>query len=124
MNKKWIFTTSAFFICVFFAFSGSATATDTLDCTFEDSLLRLHVNSEGAVADGILYRGKNEYKIQNLHNVKLKWATGLPPYQGNSLKVEHLKNEELPPFTVGVAGTKGTITLEGEARPIICDWER
>lgn len=115
---------SAIVIFIFAAFSRPASATDTLDCNFNDSLLRLHVNSEGTVAAAILYRGEKEYKIMNLHAVKLKWAMGLPPYDGNSLKIENTKTSRLPAFKVDVKGTNGAITLEGETYPMICDWER
>jgi hypothetical protein len=76
------------------------------------------------VADAILYRGETEYKIVNLHSVKLKWARGLPPYDENILKIENKKTSKLPAFTVEVQGMNGAITLEGETYPMICDWER
>lgn len=111
-------------IFLFVAFSRPARATDTLDCNFKDSLLRLNVNSEGAVADAILYRGETEYKILTLQAVKLKWARGLPPYDANFLKIESKKTDKLPAFTVDVEGTNGAITLEGETSQMICDWVR
>ena len=123
-DKMRSLKTAAVAIFLFVAFSRPARATDTLDCNFKDSLLRLHVNSEGTVADAILYRGETEYKIQNLQIVKLKWATGLPPYDANSLKIESKKTDKLPAFTVDVEGTNGAITLEGETSPMICDWVR
>lgn len=115
---------SAVAIFLFAAFSRPASATDTLDCNFNESLLRLIVNSEGTVADAILYLAETEYKIVNLHSVKLKWATGLPPYDENTLKIENKKTSTLPAFTVDVEGTNGAISLEGVTYPMICDWER
>lgn len=111
-------------LCIFAAFTGTAAATDTLDCKFEDSLLRLHVNSEDLVADGVLYHGNKEYKVENIQGVTLRWVTGLPPYQGNSLKMRTSRTGVTPSLTVDVEGTTGTITLEGAASPITCDWGR
>lgn len=123
-NNSRIYKTPVAMLCIFAAFTGTAAATDTLDCKFEDSLLRLHVNSEGFVADGVLYHGKKEYKVENIQGVTLRWVTGLPPYQGNSLKMRTSRTGVTPSLTVDVEGTTGTITLEGAASPITCDWER
>lgn len=111
-------------VCIFAAFTGTAAATETLDCIFQDSLLRLHVDSEGFVADIILYQGKKEYTVENLQGVTLRWVTGLPPYKENSLKIRTSKTGVMPLLTVDVEGTTGTITLEGADSLITCDWER
>jgi hypothetical protein len=99
----------------------AAYGTDTLDCEAGDYLIRMHVNTEDAIADLLLYRGEKTLATlwtRDLDVARLDW-------EAQDVEVERRTNRrKRPSFSLRVKGGKGLFRMGDIRVDATCDWER
>lgn len=103
-------------------------ATSTLDCSTEDNLLRIHVNSNDEIADISLYIRESEahhFSPADFDKIELKWPRSGPPFNSNRLVLAREKQKPgLPTLKVEVNGETGTLQFKEGGYELVCDWRR
>ncbi|HLQ24613.1 MAG TPA: hypothetical protein VK138_01910 [Acidiferrobacterales bacterium] len=95
-------------------------ATDTLDCTSDNILVRLAVGENNYFANVSIYSPEKTYHIprEALTTAHLVWSEQF-------LLLEKAKNTiDGPEFKVNVTGRNGKLKLDGKNEVIKCDWRR
>ena len=102
----------------------NSAATSSLDCTANNYLLRLHVNSDDQIAGITFYISKSEiyrFTLYDCDHLELKWARSEPPYKDNQLILKTKASAtSVPELRVDVAGERGILILRDQQYPLVC----
>jgi len=106
----------------------TANATETLDCSTNDFLIRMSINSFGQVSDMQLHTSTGKvfnFKSQEIELIKLVWEINGFGEKGNLIRLKTKRSESgFPSFRLEAEESSGRLYIDGKTSvfPCECDW--